>query len=183
MPRERLRCMPLRARRQTVAGPSDHRRQPYPEKRRRLYPAASCRRKWRSYLVLPAKLLTEPLLSLTSNSGYSVFHVAAAYGHLDQIPISLLTPAVVVSKIHLGNTLLHEAAEHGALDRFPKRYFTLHNFLQRNFGGETVFHVAGFNGHLGQVPPALLFEGDLSAKNPFGRKTVACGFCRRLRPP
>ena len=50
-----------------------------------------------------------------SNAGYTVYHLAAAHGHLSQVPAHLLTLEVVLKPNDIGNTLVHEAAEKGTL--------------------------------------------------------------------
>ncbi|MCU0791630.1 MAG: ankyrin repeat domain-containing protein, partial [Opitutaceae bacterium] len=86
---------------------------------------------------LPPRLLLHDLLAITSNAGFSCYHIAAANGHLGILSHSILTPELLSIRTHLGNTLLHEAAEAGRIDDVPPVFLNAAAFALANLTGET----------------------------------------------
>jgi hypothetical protein len=128
--------------------------------------------------------LTPDDFRLNASTWGSIAHMAAAWGHLDQIPDSLLTDDIMSAKNQQGQTprdlaalaknpswmrrkLLFDAASKGKLGFFE---LTRGDLLLLQ-GRTTLAHCAAYAGTLNQVPRHLLTFYILLRKTP-GGKTV-----------
>lgn len=74
---------------------------------------------------VPAEMLTEKALtSIDEDTGYAPIHVAAMFGHLDQIPQGRLTPAVISAPSTDKLNALHYAARSRNIRQVPQRLLT-----------------------------------------------------------
>jgi len=121
----------------------------------------------------------------TDGVGVNVFHLAAEYGHLNQIPEEFLTEAVVLTEAGNNGNVLHWAALHGHLDQIPQSLLTDKNLQTRTkadelddgegtvkgytVGQATVIHIAALFGNLNQVPEAALTQSNLTKVCALGR--------------
>jgi hypothetical protein len=72
---------------------------------------------------VPPELLTEEALTVIGGE-HAPIHLAAMFGHLDQIPEERLTPAVMAAPSKDKLNALHYAAREDHLDQVPIRFFT-----------------------------------------------------------
>jgi ankyrin repeat protein len=99
----------------------------------------------------------------------TLYHWAAANGHLGQIPKELLTEENLLKPDNDRGTCLHIAARNGHLDKIPKELLTAENLLQANENGWTCLHLAARNGHLDKLPKELLTAENLLKTDTFDR--------------
>jgi ankyrin repeat protein len=83
----------------------------------------------------------------------TLYHFAADYGHLDQIPKELLTAENLLQPNSSNDTCLHWAAANGHLHQIPRELLTAKNLLQPDEDGKTCLHYAVDGGHLDKLPP------------------------------
>jgi ankyrin repeat protein len=82
----------------------------------------------------------------------TLYHRAALFGHLHQIPKELLTAKNLLQPDEDGYTCLHLAAANGHLDKLPKELLTAENLLKPADYGSTCLHYGARNGHLEKLP-------------------------------
>ena len=83
--------------------------------------------------------LTTELLNKRNDVGSTVWHIAAQYGTLKDIPFHLLTTEAFALKNVFGDSVFHDAAHWvHSLKSIPEHLFTAHTFKTLNHGGFTV---------------------------------------------
>ena len=97
--------------------------------------------------------------------GDSVFHWAAAKGHLSQIPANLLTYENFILRNDQMVTVFHRAAKHGHLNQIPEQLLSLANLQIPNKNGRTSIHLAAKYGHLDQIPQEFVTFETLAYKD------------------
>ena len=105
---------------------------------------------------LPKEIITEENLNSQNNEGTTVFHLAARYGHLDQIPTKFLNEANLLKNagffdVGSSDSALLTAAYYGHLDQIPKELLTEKNLLAKNPDGISALNLASDNEHLDQL--------------------------------
>jgi ankyrin repeat protein len=105
------------------------------------------------------EMLTEKALtSVDPDKGYAPIHIAAMFGHLDQIPKERLTPAVMSAPSLDKLNALHYAAREHHLDQVPKRLLTPELLGDTTHGDWTPAHEIAACGDIGLVPKSALTE-------------------------
>jgi ankyrin repeat protein len=82
----------------------------------------------------------------------TLYHFAADYGYLDQIPKELLTAENLLKPNSSNETCLHFAAMGGHLDQIPKELLTAENLLHIDINSRTCLHLVAIGGHLDKIP-------------------------------
>jgi ankyrin repeat protein len=106
---------------------------------------------------LPAEVLTEEALaSIDKDQSYAPIHIAAMFGHLDQIPQERLTPAVMSVPSRDKLNAVHYAAREHHLDQVPKRLLTPVLLGDTAHTDWTPAHEIAACGDIGLMPEASL---------------------------
>ena len=100
-------------------------------------------------------------LNVSYMRAISVFHVAAAYGPLDQIPRALVNRRNMEAHLRAtGETIFHTAAQCD-FKGVPSELMLEKNMQIPNSLGATVFHIAAAKGVLNHMPVGFLTESNM----------------------
>ena len=117
---------------------------------------------------LKGEVLTTELLNETNSRGETVWHLAARYNTLKDIPQHLFSDAVAGIRDMWNSSLFHAAAVHGSLNAIPEHLFTDEVLNQKDYYGNTIWHIVAKHDTLNVIPEHLFTEKALSKKNNFG---------------
>jgi len=96
----------------------------------------------------PKELVTEVNLRKVDHQGFTVFAVAAVYGHIDQIPAKFLTQ----DNLLLGHrTVFQIAAQREHLDQIPQRLLSEENLRLPDYRKNSPLRIAARYGNFDQL--------------------------------
>lgn len=114
---------------------------------------------------LKVEVLTTELLNEKDEFDMTVWHYAALYGTLKDIPKRFFTKEVLNQRNYRGITTWHFAATGNSFKDIPKRFFTGDAFSQKNDCEKTVWHCAAYWNRLKDIPKHLINKNLLTMKN------------------
>lgn len=115
------------------------------------------------------KSITAEMLNERDENNNTVWHLAAEYGSLKDIPSHLFTEEVLKKVNSSENSVWKIATEYNALKDIPKHLFTTEAMAQKSRYGDTVLHLAAYFDVLKDIPSHLLTPEAMTEKGAHDR--------------
>lgn len=117
---------------------------------------------------LKDEIFTTELLNERDHYSNTIWHLAAAYNTLKDIPEHFFTEEALNSRDFNHQTVWHLAAKYKTLKDIPPHVFTASALAQKNKDGDTVWHIAAMFDSLAEIP-VHVFDESLANKNNSGQ--------------